>query len=186
MANFHVLFSGEIAPGASRDQVMLGMQRTLGIDQRKASQLFSGRTVVLESQLGAAEAQSLVAILTAIGAVCWFKDYTPVASGNPARFKLNGGGIDRTLRNLTAAHLECPCCGHMQLIAEFCQRCGTDIEAAQKRMRKEDAIIEKKLKALRTSKGGDAAMISTEEKAEEKAAKTGRTNKMVAWFRKVQ
>lgn len=182
MSNFHVLFSGEIAPGATRDQVMLGMQRTLGIDQRKAAQLFSGRTVVLKSQLGAAEAQSLVAILSAIGAVCRVKNYTPLPAGNPARFKLDENVVDRTLRDLTAAHLECPRCGHMQLIAAFCQRCGIDIEAAHKRLRKEDAIIEKKLKALRSGKPADAVIPPSEEKA----AKPGRTNKMSAWFRKVQ
>jgi ribosomal protein L32 len=181
MANFHVLFSGDIAPGASREHVMRGLQRTLGIDERKVSQLFAGRTVVLKSQLDAAEAQSLVAVLAAIGAVCRVKDYAPQPAGNPARFKLDEGGVDRTLRDLTAAHVECPRCGHMQLIAEFCQRCGVDINAAQKRVRKEDALIEKKLKALRTGK-----RVAEPPAAEEKAAKTGAAHKMVAWFRKVQ
>jgi len=181
MANFHVLFSGDIAPGASQEQVIRGLQRTLGIDQRKFNQLFSGRSVVLKSQLDAAEAQSLVAVLSAIGAICRVKDYSPQPAGNPARFKLDEPGVDRTMRDLTAAHLECPRCGHIQLIATFCQRCGVDSNAAQKKPRKEDAIIEKKLKALRAGKSTSEAPAP-----EEKAAKTSPTNKMGAWFRKVQ
>lgn len=182
MSSFHVLFSGEIAPGAMRDQVMLGLQRTLGIDQRQATQLFSGRTVVLKSQLGAAEAQSRVAVLSSIVAVCRVKNYTPLPAGDPARFRIDEGEVDRTLRDLPAEHLECPRRGHMQRIAAFCQRCGIDIEAAQKRLRKEDAIIARKLRPLLSGKPAEAAAPHTEEKA----AKTGRTNKMAAWFRKVR
>lgn len=184
MANFHVLFSGEVAPGTSTDAVMLGFQRTLGIDQRKAKQLFTGRTVVLKSQLSAAEAQTLVAILSALGAVCRVKDYSPQAGANPGRFRLEERGSEHTLRDLTAAHIECPRCSHMQLIAEFCARCGVDIGAEQKKRRKEDAIIEKKLKALRAGKSGAATETVADES--EKSAKPALAAKMASWFRKAQ
>lgn len=177
MTNFHVLFSGEIAPGSKPESVMLGLQRTLGIDARKAKQLFSGRTVVLKSQLSAAEAQSLVAILTALGAVCRVKDYSvrPAPSGV---FKFDDMGRDRTVRDLTAAHVECPRCSHMQLLADFCAKCGLDIEQAQKKQRKEDVLIGKKLKALR--EGREPKPV------EQKAAKTEPATKMGSWFRKAR
>ncbi len=178
MTNFHVLFSGEIAPGSKPESVMLGLQRTLGIDARKAKQLFSGRTVVLKSQLSAAEAQSLVAILTALGAVCRVKDYT-ARSTSSSLFKFDDAGRDKTVRDLTAAHVECPRCSHLQLLADFCAKCGLDIEQAQKKQRKEDVLIGKKLKALRDRNEPKAA--------EEKPAKNPQpATKMNGWFGKAR
>ena len=177
MTNFHVLFSGEIAPGSKADSVMLGLQRTLGIDARKAKQLFSGRTVVLKSQLSAAEAQSLVAILTALGAVCRVKDYTAKPASS-SLFKFDDAGRDKTVQDLTAAHVECPRCSHLQLLADFCAKCGLDIEQAQKKQRKEDVLIGKKLKALRDR--NEPVTV------EQKAAKTEPTTKMGGWFRKAR
>ncbi|MCP5181406.1 MAG: hypothetical protein H6993_00485 [Pseudomonadales bacterium] len=185
MANYHVLFSGEIVEGANPEAVRRGLQRTLGIDERKAKQLFTGRTVVLRSQLSAAEAQSLVAVLSALGAVCRVKDYTPKPAANPARFKLDEKGIDRTLRDLTAAHVECPRCGNMQLMADYCLRCGIDIVAAQKRIRKEDALIEKKLKALREQHKPEPA-APTAASGVETGTKPSPASKMSGWFRKAK
>ena len=183
MANFHVLFSGEIAEGSKAESVMLGLQRTLGIDARKAKQLFSGRTVVLKSQLSAAEAQSLVAILTALGAICRVKDYT-TRSTTPSHFRFDEPGRDPTVRDLTAAHIECPRCGHLQLLADFCAKCGLDIEQAQKKRRKEDVLIEKRLKALRDTK--PSRTPQTPDPSQEKAAKTEPVTKMGSWFRKAR
>ena len=45
MANYQVLFNGEVAQSASIDAVRDNLARELGLDERKAKQLFSGRTV---------------------------------------------------------------------------------------------------------------------------------------------
>ena len=51
MANYQVLFNGEVAERSSVAIVRENLARELGLDERKARQLFSGRTVVIRSQL---------------------------------------------------------------------------------------------------------------------------------------
>ncbi len=150
MSTYQVLFSGDVVQGANPDQVRSNLARELGISEQKVRQLFSGRTVVIGSALSEREAESLVSRLGDLGAICRSKNNAPKAdSPNPARYKLDEKGIDKTLRDLTAAHVECPRCSNLQLIADHCTRCGIDIEAALKQKRKEDLIIEKKLRELR-------------------------------------
>ncbi len=148
MSSYNVLFSGEVVDGADVERVRVRVARELGIAEQKARQLFSGRTVVISSQLSYEEAESLVCRLADLGAICRTKDNAPKPA-NPARYKLDEQGIDKTLRDLTAAHVECPRCGNLQLLAEHCTRCGVDIDAAMKQKRKEDAIIQKRIRELR-------------------------------------
>ena len=70
MANYQVLFSGDVAENASIDTVRDNLARELGLDERKAKQLFSGRTVVIRSQLEQAEAQAWQERLARFGAIC--------------------------------------------------------------------------------------------------------------------
>ena len=150
MANYQVLFNGELVESANRDAVRDNLARELGLDERKAKQLFTGRTVVIRSQLEQNEAQAWQERFAELGAICRIKNLEPTAQplgirdGNESK-----GGSDKTLRDITAAHLECPRCGHMQLDASHCARCGVDLEAAARQKRKEDLMIEKKLQALR-------------------------------------
>ena len=145
MGNYQVLFSGEVASDANADAVRDNLARELGIDERKARQLFSGRTVVLRSQLEQAAALALQEKLSSLGAMCRVKDFTPKV----AAYKEDNNASDYTLRDITAAHLECPRCGHLQLDSSHCARCGVDLILAQKKQRKEDLIIEKKIRELR-------------------------------------
>ena len=177
MASYHVLFSGETVDGADQVQVRTHLARELGIAEHKAKQLFSGRTVVIRSQLSEMDAQQLVSRLADLGAVCRVKDMTP-KQPNPARYKLDEQGADKTLRDLTAAHVECPRCGNMQLLATHCSRCGVDIEAAQKQRRKEDAIIEKKIAALRAQQQGAQAEPISADPGDRAGRSLGR------WFRR--
>ncbi|MFU8814770.1 MAG: hypothetical protein ACNA7W_05460 [Pseudomonadales bacterium] len=59
------------------------------------------------------------------------------------------GNADRTLKDITAAHLECPRCSHFQLETSHCARCGVDIQQATAQKRKEDLLIQKKIRDLR-------------------------------------
>ena len=147
MANYQVLFNGEVADEASSDHVRDNLARELGIDERKAKQLFSGRTVVIRSQLDQNEAQAWQTKLAQLGALCRIKDLTPKDS--QADYKIDRATSDRTLRDLTAAHVECPRCGHLQLDSSHCARCGVDLEQAFKQKRKEDLLIDKKIRDLR-------------------------------------
>jgi len=147
MANFQVLFNGEVAEEASQEHVRENLARELGLDARKAKQLFSGRTVIIRSQLDQHEAQAWQSKLAQLGAVCRVKDLTPKA--DTASYSVDKGHSERTLRDLTAAHVECPRCGHLQLDSGHCARCGVDLEMAFKQKRKEDLLIEKKIRELR-------------------------------------
>ena len=147
MSSFQVLFSGEVVSGASVDAVQANLARELGIDERKARQLFSGRTVVLKSQLEQHEAGRMQTRLSELGAVCRVKDLAPKESR--PHFDIDSRESDYTLKDITAAHVECPRCAHLQLETQYCARCGVDIAQATRQKRKEDKIIEKKIRELK-------------------------------------
>src|SRR5258705_4613355 len=145
MGRFQVLFSGDVAEGAAESSVRQNLVRRLGLDERKVAQLFSGRTVVIRSDLTREAADELQAELAGLGAIARIKDISP---DERAKFKIDKH-IDQTLKDITAAHHECPRCGHLQLESEHCARCGVDIATAMKQKRKEDLLIEKKIKGLK-------------------------------------
>jgi len=150
MSRFQVLFSGEVVEGTSETAVRQNLMRRLGLDERKVAQLFSGRTVVIRSDLTREAADALQAELAGLGAIARIKDTTP---DDKAKFKIDRQP-DQTLKDITAAHVECPRCGHLQLESEFCTRCGVDIATAMKQKRKEDILIEKRIRDLKTQKVG--------------------------------
>jgi hypothetical protein len=156
MGRFQVLFSGEVADGASEATVRQNLMRRLGLDERKVSQLFSGRTVVVRSDLTREAADELQADLAQLGAIARIKDVSP---DDKAKFKIDAHVVDQTLKDITAAHIECPRCGHLQLESEFCARCGVDIATAVKQKRKEDLLIEKKIKGLKDPKPSAPAPV---------------------------
>jgi hypothetical protein len=156
MNRLQVLFSGEVADGASETTVRQNLMRRLGLDERKVAQLFSGRTVVIRSDLTREAADALQAELAALGAIARIKDPAP---DEKAKFKIDAR-TDQTLKDITAAHLECPRCGHLQLEAEFCVRCGVDIATVRKNQRKEDALIEKKIRGLKEGKSAAPATVA--------------------------
>ncbi|HEX7037455.1 MAG TPA: hypothetical protein VF210_16920 [Pseudomonadales bacterium] len=160
MNDYQVLFSGEVSPGHHVDQVRVRLGRALGIDDRKARALFSGRTVVIRSQLTQAEAEELQVTLAELGAVCRIKSLSAPRSNVPPIDKdalRMEGHHDHTLKDITAAHVECPRCGHLQLESSHCARCGVDMAAAFAQKRKEDLLIEKKIRDLRAAKSGRPA-----------------------------
>jgi hypothetical protein len=150
MSRFQVLFSGEVAEGATEATVRQNLMRRLGLDDRKVAQLFSGRTVVVRSDLTREAADELHAELAGLGAIARIKNSTP---DEKAKFKIDRHR-DQTMKDITAAHIECPRCGHLQLETEFCARCGIDIATAAKQKRKEDILIEKRIRDLKTGKPG--------------------------------
>lgn len=156
MGDYQVLFSGEVSRNSDMDAVRARLARELGIDDRKARTLFSGRTVVIRSQLEEGEARRLQQRLADLGAMCRIKSLAaPRANQGPMdkdALRLEGHN-DQTLKDITAAHVECPRCGHLQLESSHCARCGIDIGAALLQKRKEDRLIEQKIRELRASQG---------------------------------
>ena len=151
MGDYQVLFSGEVVREADAEAVRARLADELGIDDRKARQLFSGRTVVIKSQLSQNEAEEVQARLEELGARCRVKNLAVPATAfqrpQPRqRCAAPGGKQDHTLKDITAAHIECPRCGHLQLESSHCVTCGVDIVAAVAQKRKEDLLIEKKIR----------------------------------------
>lgn len=187
MGNYQVLFSGEVTGDANADAVRDNLARELGIDERKARQLFSGRTVVLRSQLEQTAALELQEKLSSLGALCRVKDFSPKV----AEYKEDNNTSDYTLRDITAAHLECPRCGHLQLDSSHCARCGVDLVLAGKKQRKEDLIIEKKIRQLRGDSMTAPAVEQPGLPAREPASKEGakllsprpRLERVVSWLK---
>ncbi len=163
MGHFQVLFSGEIAPGANEARAKAALAQHLGVDERKAAQLFSGRTVVLRSDLNQDEAFALQTELRHLGVIARVKDRTPVVKDNltlAERIKDDNKRHDATLKDITAAHFECPRCGFLQLEAEFCSRCGVNIAQAMREKKREDMLIEKQIRDLREKQNQLAAQHS--------------------------
>ncbi|MCZ6618337.1 MAG: hypothetical protein O7E57_09415, partial [Gammaproteobacteria bacterium] len=139
----------EVSEQANEETVRSNLARELGIDHQKAEQLFSGRTVVIKSQLKQNEALEIQDKFATMGALCRIKDLTPKKADFQAEFRIDKHDGDRTMPDITAAHQECPRCGYMQLDTSHCSRCGVDIAAANRQKRKEDLIIQKKIREHR-------------------------------------
>ena len=190
MANYQVLFNGEVAQSASIEAVRDNLARELGLDDRKAKQLFSGRTVVIRSQLDHEQAQAWADKLATLGAICRVKDLTPTPERATFQVdnKADRDNAEQTLRDITAAHLECPRCGHMQLDSSHCARCGVDLEAAFRQKSKEDLLIEKKIRELRAKRNGNGANGARETAYEPEMAVTEDEEKskkgMLGWFKR--
>ena len=190
MGDYQVLFSGEVTQHANPDAVRDNLARELGIDDRKARALFSGRTVVLQSQLNHEAALELQARLGELGALVRVKDLSP-RKANVADFRVGKSGPqhpDQTLRDITAAHSECPRCGHMQLEASHCARCGVDLAKVIRQKQKEDLIIEKKIRELRGQKSVDAgakvAAMSKPVVAQPDDAPPAKKGRKLGWFKR--
>lgn len=190
MNHYQVLFSGEVAEGAREQTVRDNLSRELGIDQHKVGQLFSGRTVVIRSQLSQEAALAMQARFADLGALVRIKDLTPKTEKKlDYRVDRQERGGDHTLRDITAAHVECPRCGHLQLEASHCARCGIDIGAALNAKRKEDLIIEKRIRELKGSRAPKADLPDNVTRfdtasAGSEAQSESRTGKLKSWFRK--
>ena len=193
MHHFQVLFSGDIASGADEQTVRARLARELGIDERKSAALFSGRTVVIRAQLSHEDALALHGRLADLGALCRIKDLTPRPREQQLDHRIDREDRrgDHTLRDITAAHLECPRCGHMQLEASHCARCGVDIAASLKAKRKEDLIIEKKIRDLKLTQARDASPVA-QPRAQIRATQPlsprhdeKKTGKIKSWLRKI-
>jgi len=189
MGNYQVLFSGEVTQGVREEAVQANLARELKIDDRKARALFSGRTVVIKSQLSQEDALQMQARFADFGAICRIKDLTPKTEPKlDFRIDRQERGNDHTLRDITAAHVECPRCGHLQLEASHCTRCGIDIGAAIKAKRKEDLIIEKRIREMRDSR--QTPRPKNVEKIRFETADAGQPSppdkkqRVISWFKK--
>lgn len=69
MSRFEVAFSGQLLPGAVPDQVRANLARLFQADEQRIALLFSGRRVVIKSDLDEAAAEKYRATLERAGAL---------------------------------------------------------------------------------------------------------------------
>jgi hypothetical protein len=177
MNTWQVLFKGELVPGFEAAAVRASVARLLRVDGRKISQLFSGRTVVVGNRLEEHEAIELQQRLFEVGARCRVKER--VAESAPAGGRFLDHDVarmeqkpDQTLRDITAAWIDCPRCGHFQLETTNCGRCGVEMALAAIERLREDRLIEKKIRELRAVREAAPGPIVPKETA--KARPRGR------------
>jgi ribosomal protein L32 len=157
MGTFQVLFSGELARGADAAAVQSALAAELRIDEHKARQLFQGRTVVIRGQLSERDALELQQRLHDLGAMCRVKDVAAL-DGTRSHNSIDPDAArleqkrDRTMRDITAAFVECARCGHLQLETSLCARCGVNMAAALADKRREDQQIEQQIRTLRAQR----------------------------------
>ncbi len=168
MGNYQVLFNGETAPDKSAAHVQATFAHEMGLDARKIKQLFSGRTVVLRSHLEEHEALEWQSKLASWGAVTRVKS-AKAEKNESTYWDAEKTQHNQTLSELTAAHIECPRCGHMQLDASHCSRCGIDLEQALKAKRRADNLIAKRarIEAERESRPAVVRPVIAEPDVEE-------------------
>ena len=93
MSHYQVLFSGEVAEGAQEATVRDNLSRELGIDERKIGQLFSGRTVVIRSQLSQEDALAIQARFADLGAALAHRDGHDGHDADAADLVLRNGRV---------------------------------------------------------------------------------------------
>lgn len=69
MSRYEIAFSGQVLPGAPLEQVQANLARLFQADAQRIAQLFSGRRIVLKSDLDAATAEKYRATLERAGAM---------------------------------------------------------------------------------------------------------------------
>lgn len=170
MGDYQVLFSGQVTPDADIEAVRASLARELGIDDRKSRALFSGRTVVIRGQLDESQARALQSRLGQLGAICRIKSLSAPGAlasqidKDAGRMKAH---VDHTLNDITAAHISCPRCSHLQLESSHCARCGVDIAQATLQKRREDQLIEQRIQELRAARQSGQAPVRRAEPARE-------------------
>jgi hypothetical protein len=68
MSHYEIIFTGQVVPGARLAQVQSNLARLFQADEQRVATLFSGRRLVLKSNLDAAAAQKYRATLERAGA----------------------------------------------------------------------------------------------------------------------
>jgi hypothetical protein len=69
MSRFEIAFSGQLLPGAAPDQVRANLARLFQADEQRIALLFSGRRVVIKSDLDEAAAEKYRSTLERAGAL---------------------------------------------------------------------------------------------------------------------
>ncbi len=157
--DYEVVFSGETYSGADVDIVKAALGRLFGQSTATIEHMFAAGEVVIKTGISREHAQRYQAEMAKAGAIARVQRHPdapstePAASALPGPAQFNPGASQEfSLSGISVALMMCPRCGHEQLEGDFCARCNVDVKAyrlQERRRRKEDLIIERRIRDLR-------------------------------------
>lgn len=153
--HFEVLFHGEVYASVDPDQAQADMAKLFQQSPEAVKRLFSGKTWVLKDGLDRETAERYQVELAKIGLISELRDRTPAVRAKPGPLR-HGQSQNFTLESIAVARMTCPACHYAQLEADYCARCGANIDSVAKQARlkaKEDRIIQERIQALRQNRG---------------------------------
>jgi uncharacterized Zn finger protein (UPF0148 family) len=158
--DFEVIFHGEIYASMDPVKVRSDMGRLFRQPAEKVHQLFDGRTWVLKDGLDRETAERYQVELAKIGVISELRDRSPAwKPEKPA--DPHSKSQNFTLESIAITRMTCPECQYAQLEADYCARCGTNIEVARAKAKlqaKEDDAIAQRIRQVRErrNEGADA------------------------------
>ena len=117
---FNIIFSGQIASGRSRDEVIQNVQARFKASPEKTAQLFSGKPVVVARNKDHGAAEQYCRVFEAAGAVCMIEEIPDQAQGSPAEQKKTSADQPPE----ASAKVACPKCGALKDRDGACMQCG--------------------------------------------------------------
>ena len=158
--DFDVIFHGEIYASMDPVKVRNDMGRLFRQPAEKVHRLFDGRTWVLKDGLDRETAERYQVELAKIGVISELRDRSPAWKSEKPQDP-HSKSQNFTLESIAITRMTCPECQYAQLEADYCARCGCNIEAARAREKlkaKEDDAIAQRIRQLRErrSEGEDA------------------------------
>lgn len=169
---FEVLFHGEVYASVDPDQAQVEMAKLFRQSPEAVKRLFSGKTWVLKDGLDRETAERYQVELAKIGLISELRDRAPAAAAKPEPSP-HGKSQNFTIESIAIARMTCPACQYQQLEADYCARCGANIDGAKKQVRlkeKEDRIIQERIQALRKGESKPDTAAAPSQDAAVKAA----------------
>ncbi|TVS09098.1 MAG: hypothetical protein EA417_21045 [Gammaproteobacteria bacterium] len=154
--HFEILFHGEVYASVDQEKAQEDMARLFRQSKQAVARLFSGKTWVLKDGLDRETAERYQVELAKIGIISELRDRAPKYEAKPPPSP-HGKSQNFTIESIAISRMVCPACTYEQLEADYCARCGANIEKANKRIKmkeKEDRVIQERIQALHA--GGDA------------------------------
>lgn len=153
--DFEVIFQGEIYASMDPVKVRTDMGRLFRQPAEKVHRLFDGRTWVLKDGLDRETAERYQVELAKIGVISELRDRSPAWKPEKPQDP-NSKSQNFTLESIAITRMTCPECQYAQLEADYCARCGVNIEVARAKAKlkaKEDDAIAQRIRQLRERRG---------------------------------
>lgn len=154
--HFEIVFTGEVYASVDPLKVRADMARLFRQPEEKVSRLFDGRTWVLKDGLDRPTAERYQVELAKIGVISELRDRSPKIRTEMASDP-NAKSQNFTLESVAITRMKCPECDYEQLDADYCARCGVNIQVAKAKAKlraKEDDVIQARIQSLRNRNEG--------------------------------